>query len=511
MAQDGELKDTKITPVRYSRNDRQHSPSDTKRSFYAWAASITAALLVLIGGGFYLLRILSHQPPEAPEATVATVEEDTKTPNSQDSTSKHSEIEANYSIDSDHLEVKKKQAEELFEDFTLARNELLGKGVLEWGGTLHAQMERLGREADTALMEKEYLAAQEKYLSAIAVARELAGQTQQAYTHALAKGQTALQEGDGQGAEQQFRIALMIDPTSELAQNGLERARVTEEVMQLLLSGKAHEEKGDDAFAYADYQEALRRDPQSNKAQLALNRVRDRIKNESFHQLMSEGLAAYHKNDYGQAKKKLLKARSLEPASHEVQSALEQVDQAILLSRIKTLESKALKAEKEEQWDEALQSYQEVLKIDPTIQFAVRGKERANQQIGFDQRIAFFLRDPDTLGSDLQLENAKDLIRDLEGLSTKGARRTSDLAALKRIVSAAQIPVEMTIESDNQTEVAVYKVGKLGRFSRRTLILRQGTYTVVGARDGYQDVRHQVVIAPGQQPFSISVICNVKL
>jgi hypothetical protein len=59
--------------------------------------------------------------------------------------------------------------------------------------------------------------------------------------------------------------------------------------------------------------------------------------------------------------------------------------------------------------------------------------------------------------------------------------------------------------------VAVYKVARLGRFSVKELDLRPGTYTVVGARDGYQDVRQKIVIKPGQKPVQISIICKVKL
>ena len=75
----------------------------------------------------------------------------------------------------------------------------------------------------------------------------------------------------------------------------------------------------------------------------------------------------------------------------------------------------------------------------------------------------------------------------------------------------AQTPVMVTIESDNLTDIAVYKVGKLGRFSQRELTLRPGTYTVVGARDGYQDVRQKITVKAGQQVLRITVKCRVKI
>jgi hypothetical protein len=45
----------------------------------------------------------------------------------------------------------------------------------------------------------------------------------------------------------------------------------------------------------------------------------------------------------------------------------------------------------------------------------------------------------------------------------------------------------------------------------RELKLRPGTYTVVGNRDGYQDVRQKIVVKPGRQPLRITVECRVKI
>ena len=71
--------------------------------------------------------------------------------------------------------------------------------------------------------------------------------------------------------------------------------------------------------------------------------------------------------------------------------------------------------------------------------------------------------------------------------------------------------MRLILESDNQTDVAVYRVGKFGRFTERELVLRPGTYTVVGSREGYQDVRKKFKVRPGQQPQRIIVICTVKV
>jgi len=184
---------------------------------------------------------------------------------------------------------------------------------------------------------------------------------------------------------------------------------------------------------------------------------------------------------------------------------------AIRLASIETYRQKATAAEQAEDWDQALNAYQQALQIDPNVRFAELGKQRSLAFIRIDKRINFFLKQPAALESDRQLDNAIELIAEIEDIDPKGPRLKDRFDKLKRLVDAAQTPVKIILESDNFTEVAVYKVGKLGRFASQELSLRPGTYTVVGTRDGYQDVRKKIVIKPGQGPMRIAVKCEVEI
>ncbi len=292
---------------------------------------------------------------------------------------------------------------------------------------------------------------------------------------------------------------MKIEPADPQAQHGLKRAETIETVMQLIGSGQQHETNNAFSLARADYGKALQIDPDSEKARMALHRINGLIKEERFQQLMSDGLAAFHRNDYTLARTRLLKAKSLKPGSREVSDALFQVDQAIRLSGIDKLRQTAQAAERSEDWQRALESYLAVLDIDKNLLFAVRGKERALEQIQIAKRIHFFLAKPQVLESDSQLKNAVYLLEEAKETEPRGAMLTARITELEKLVEIAQTPVKIAIESDNLTQVAVYRVGKLGRFSVHELELRPGTYTVVGTRDGYQDVRQKIVVKPGLQ------------
>jgi tetratricopeptide (TPR) repeat protein len=291
----------------------------------------------------------------------------------------------------------------------------------------------------------------------------------------------------------------------------LKRAETIETVMQLIRSGRQHETNNALSLARSDYSKALEIDPNSEKARRDLDRINGLIKEEQFQQLISDGLAAYHRKDYKFARTRLLKAKSLKPGSREVADALSQVDQAIRLSGIDKLRRAAQAAERSEDWQKALKSYLAVLDIDKNLQFAVRGKERALEQIHIAKRIHFFLAKPQVLESDRQLKNAVLLIVEAKEITPRGPILTARIEKLEQLVEVSQTPVKIAIESDNLTRVAVYKVGKLGRFSVHELELRPGTYIVVGTRDGYQDVRQKIVVKPGLQSLRITVKCKVKV
>ncbi len=113
--------------------------------------------------------------------------------------------------------------------------------------------------------------------------------------------------------------------------------------------------------------------------------------------------------------------------------------------------------------------------------------------------------------SNPQLQNAVLVIEEAESLQPRGPRLSERLDKLKALVDVARTPVKVIIESDNLTKVAVYKVGKLGRFTTRELSLRPGSYTLVGSRDGYKDVRQKIIVKPRQKALRVTAICKNKV
>ena len=497
-----------ITPVRVTPVGGRKGLPLSARNNLVKGLTLAATFVFLVAGGLWLWQYLASSPPAEPQVQQTLSEPNQAVPE------KKPEMPAvlpDKAPDPAKLAAEKEQAEQKLADFMQAKQALEAKGVSQWGNEAYRQMTLISEAADRFLVENDYVAAAAKYEEAAAQAQVLADRIEPTLKQLLDEGRVALNQGNAELAQQKFNVALMIDPKNALAQQSLQRAQKLDAVRRLMESGSRHEKNGKISFAHADYQEALQLDPESKEARQALARVKGQIRAGEFQALMSEGLTALHNNNYQLARTKLLKAKSFRPQSREVKDALAQVDQSIRLANIETYRQKATAAEQAENWEQALNAYQQALKIDSNVQFAVQGKQRSLKFIHIDKRINFFLKQPAALESDRQLDNAIQLIAEIEKINPKGPQLKDRFDKLTRIVDAAQIPVKILLESDNFTEVAVYKVGKLGRFATQELSLRPGTYTVVGTRDGYQDVRKKIIIRPGQGPVRIAVKCEVEI
>jgi hypothetical protein len=256
---------------------------------------------------------------------------------------------------------------------------------------------------------------------------------------------------------------------------------------------------------------ALHPDVKSDDARKDRDRSNRKSLEELFHRHLSNGLTAYHEKNFAHAKSELTKAQELKPNTQVVTEALAQVEAAIRLQSIGDLKARAAEAEVLEEWGKALDLYGAALKIEATLQFAAQGRERTLERMEIDKRLQFYLQKPEALESDEYLPRASELLKRTEGIEPKGPRLNSQVEAFTQLIKEAESQTRVTLLSDGLTEVSVYRVGRLGRFSAHELLLRPGRYTIVGTRDGYKDVRQEISVKPGGASLQVNIVCREKV
>jgi len=388
----------------------------------------------------------------------------------------------------------------------LARLEDRAAGV--WGGEVFARGKRALTEADATFGRREHEAALASLRAAdadLAATEKLAAEQLRA---ALFAGAAALEQGDAAAARTHFERSLQIDPANTVAKRGLERIATLGAVTTLLAEARAADERGDRAAAEAAYRKALALDRDARAARDGLARLQAEAGNAAFAAAMSQGLDALARRDYAAARAALERAGKVRPGAPEVADGLAQVERALGDRTLAAHVEAAQQAERAERWAEALAEYRKALAIDRNLALAQQGVERAEPRAMLDAELASYLERPERLYSPDVRAAARTAIARARGLGGPGPALSRQIAAAEALITAAETPQRVALTSDNQTDVTVYRVGRIGTFERKELELLPGRYTVVGMRAGYRDVRRELTLLPGREAPTLAIRCE---
>jgi len=230
-----------------------------------------------------------------------------------------------------------------------------------------------------------------------------------------------------------------------------------------------------------------------------------------FIEAMSEGLAALENRQWYAAQDAFARASRLRPDAPEVADGLARARAGQRRESVDDNLRRGHDLEQNEAWREAEKMYSAVLAIDPESAPALDGRKRTETRADLDEKLEFYLANPGRLSTANVFDDAASSLEDALETVPSGPRLESQIARLEALLKHASTPVAVVLESDASTEVMVYRVGRLGTFTRRELSLKPGTYTVVGSRSGYRDVRLQLVVTPGSRPKTLVVRCTESL
>ena len=407
----------------------------------------------------------------------------------------------------EELEALRQESDGLLAQLLNQQSQLDRRSAAEWGGDDFETYQELGRSGDDAYLADAFWDSVAAYEQALDVGEELLTRSIELIDAALGAAGEALEAGNADVAAEQFSLVLQIEPDNGVAQAGLLRAQQLPDVLALVRQGEELEQSGDLEGAVRAYREAVALDGHWAPARSALNALEAIIRDRRFDDLMSRGLNAMAAEEFGDAHEFFAQALALRPDSGEARSAQTQADQSLKLEQIALVEARALAFELRERWDDALRLYNDALQTDSTLAFAQEGRTRAQYRVDLELKLQNLVDHPDLLFDDDVLRDARLLAAEAGGISPMGPRLGDQVESLERLLTLASTPLPVQLQSDELTEVTLFRVGRLGQFLVRDLELRPGAYTVVGSRSGYRDVRMTFTVLPGQSLDPIRVEC----
>lgn len=405
----------------------------------------------------------------------------------------------------------RRDTQEILERMLEAGKILREKGVEIWAGPDYEQGSHHAETGDAEYARKNFAAAREQYAQALSIFEGLVENIDAKFDEAMATGNAALEAGEAAKAREAFEVALAIDSMDRAAQLGLERAATVDEVRDLLRQGDALLRQDQLAEAEGAYQRALALDKHSARAKQQLQSVRNANTERAFKQAMSSGFGFLEQGRLDSAQSAFAKALKLKPKSREARNGLEQARQRVVSAKINALLKEAEVAEAREDWQGARAKYEAVLGLDSQLANALEGKRRAGVRHEIHGKLEQILAQPARLFDRAVFDETVAFHNKLSAMAEPGPVLSKQLARLGALLSQADTPVQVSLKSDSLTRVVLYKVGDLGYFTSKELLLRPGNYVAVGQRDGYRDARVEFFVAPDQPPQPVVVQTREKI
>jgi len=412
------------------------------------------------------------------------------------------------SLSAEELAALEAQAESQLADLLQQRAKLEARSAASWAAEDWARYEELSRAGDDALLAHDYQNAVTHYTAAHEAGIALLERSGRIVASALATAADALSAGDARLAREQYELVLDVEPSNAQALGGRARAERLPEVIALMHRAGERRQSGALDEAAELYAQALEVDPEWTPATAALAEVGAEITVARFDALLSRGFAALADEEYEAAQEHFRAALELEPRSASAADGLAQAEQRQKLDAIALAEARALAFERRELWNEAIKVYTAALETDSTLAFAISGLEHARSRADLDSKLENLIANPGLLLSDSVLAAARRLVDEARAFAEPNTRIAAQVGKVDELVRIASTPIAVAIESDALTEVTVYRVGELGSFLTREIQVRPGTYTAVGSRDGYRDVRETFTVLPGRSAPTVRIVCS---
>ena len=383
--------------------------------------------------------------------------------------------------------------------------------VGEWAGEGYDAALEVARAGDEAYRNREFEQANASYQEAAGALNELLESVPERLEQALAAGEEALLDGEPDLAGENFSLALLLDPGNTMARSGLERTTNYEEFAAALQRAVELAQAGDLRESLAAYREAAGLDPASREARDGVADMTRRIRQAEFSAVMSAGFAMLDASDPEAAIAEFERAAGLNVNNEQAQAAIEQTRNQVASVEIERLRGRIGNAEQSEQWQQAVETYDEVLAIDANVVFALNGRDYAARRALLDSLLAEAIANPYRFNEDEVYREALDVYYTGRSIESPGPKLVGQLDQLEGLLASSQIPVEIRFASDNLTSVTILRVAELGFFEQASLSLKPGRYIALGRRIGYREVREEFTVGYGQTPAQVVVQCVDRL
>ena len=404
--------------------------------------------------------------------------------------------------------LQRKEAQDVLAELLAYQAELDALDVAVWGQQDYAASLEQASIGDEYYRRQDFVLARESYEIGRVGLSSLIDSVSSVLAQTLIEAEQALIELDSAEALIKYTLALLLDPGNELAQIGEQRALTLDEVSALLKEADDLVEDGELQQALANYREVLNLDGYNEVAAGEVAAVSLLITENEFAQIMSSGYVLLQAGEPEEAVAAFQRASRLGIKQDEAQAAINQTENEIANTEINRLSGLITTALQNEQWQDAVEQYDNVLAIDSNLLFAINGRDYADKRARLDRLLVEAVDNPERFSEDEVFEETRIsyfIGRDIE---SPGPRLTEQLDELEAFLEYSLVPIDISFRSDNETQVTLLRIEDMGMFEQTSLSLKPGRYVAIGKRSGYREVREEFTVGFGLTPEAVIVQCD---
>ena len=477
-------------------------PTDPKAQIVKrpwWYSQFNLMLVVFALLGFAALLFITLLP--SPTANLA------ESPLTEDSSSSVTGSGSSNDEVSPWNEARRAQArtdaQEILSNLLDSKKFLEEKEVQNWAPSEFTQALEQAEQGDELYKQQDYQQALDVYQSAVDKLDTLYEQLPIYVQSKIDEGQQAIDAGKSQLANDAFSAALAIEPNNFAAMNGLSRAKILDQVLQLSQAAKDEQQlflDQDDLeillSAKQKLNEALSLDKENTDVKTQLDEITLLQQDKQYRDAMTQGFTALFANRYTSANSAFASALKIDPDDKTASLAYQQSLASNKTSSLQGLLNRAKEFEQNENWQNALGNYKAVLLRDSNQVQAKLGEIRSTARAQLDADLRKTLSDPLALTKKAQKQQAQTLLADARAIRSAGPKLSTQIQQLESALKATDATIKVQITSDAITEISLTKEGsnqlQLGRFNNKNLALKPGRYVLTGVRLGYRDVRKEI-------------------
>jgi tetratricopeptide (TPR) repeat protein len=404
--------------------------------------------------------------------------------------------------------LQRKEAQDVLAELLAYQAELDALDVAVWGQQDYAASLEQASIGDEYYRRQDFVLARESYeIGSVGLSR-LIDSVSSVLVQTLIEAEQALIELDSAEALIKYTLALLLDPGNELALIGEQRALTLDEVSALLKEADDLVKDGELQQALANYREVLNLDGYNEVAAGEVAAVSLLITENEFAQIMSSGYVLLQAGEPEEAVAAFQRASRLGIKQDEAQAAINQTENEIANTEINRLSGLITTALQNEQWQDVVEQYDNVLAIDSNLLFAINGRDYADKRARLDRLLVEAVDNPERFSEDEVFEETRIsyfIGRDIE---SPGPRLTEQLDELEAFLEYSLVPIDISFRSDNETQVTLLRIEDMGMFEQTSLSLKPGRYVAIGKRSGYREVREEFTVGFGLTPETVIVQCD---